>query len=187
MRCKFCNTEISDEARFCPMCGTVIRREETDGQGKVSLEKNSEDSHSEDGGYRYGMTGQSTEQWQQGAYGGQDSRYGQYGELDQYGQNSGNGQNGQYGQYGQNVPQGEQKPINGTLYMIFSVLAILLCCLPLGIASIVFSSKINSQQRNGDYAGARESARIAKILLIISLVAGIITGIAFIGIIGFGY
>lgn len=180
MRCKFCNAEISDDARFCPMCGTVIHGQETDGtdgQGKVSLEKNGGEIKSDNGGYRYGMSGQSTEQWQQGSYDSQGSRYGQYSELNQYGQ-SGSG----YDRYGQYSPQSEQKPINGTLYMIFSVLALLMCCLPLGIASIIFSSKINAQQKSGDYAGARESARIAKILLIVSLVAGIIMSAVVVGL-----
>ena len=79
MRCKFCNAEISDDARFCPMCGTVIHGQETDGtdgQGKVSLEKNGGEIKSDNGGYRYGMSGQSTEQWQQGSYDSQGSRYG---------------------------------------------------------------------------------------------------------------
>lgn len=121
MRCKFCNAEISEEAKFCPMCGVAIRRDETDGQ------------------------------------------------VDPY------------TQYGQSMSQNVQKPINGTLYIILSVLSLLMCCLPLGIASIIFSSRINSQQKNGDYAGARESARTAKILLIISLAAGIVTSVALIG------
>lgn len=91
----------------------------------------------------------------------------------------------QYGTPNQNInynPYNQQKPINGTLYLILSILATLLCCLPLGIAGIVFSSRINSQQRNGDYEGARSSAKMARIFLIISLVIGIIAGVMYVAL-----
>lgn len=71
-----------------------------------------------------------------------------------------------------------QTPINGTLYLVLSVLAALLCCLPFGIIGIVFSSRINSQQKNGDYEGARTSARMAKVFLALSLVLALVIGIA---------
>ncbi len=71
-----------------------------------------------------------------------------------------------------------QAPLNGTLYMVLSVLATLLCCLPFGIIGIVFSSRINFQQRNGDYEGARVSAKMAERFLVLSLVLGLIVGFA---------
>lgn len=90
----------------------------------------------------------------------------------------------QYGTAGQSVCQSPQQPINGTLYMVLSVLSLLMCCLPLGIVSIIFSSRINTQQRNGDYDGARDSANKAKLFLIISLVLGLVLDAV---IFGLGY
>lgn len=74
------------------------------------------------------------------------------------------------------------KEINGTLYLVFSVLATLLCCLPFGIIGIVFSSRINSQQKNGDYEGARISAKMAGIFLALSLLLGVIVVCAAVGV-----
>lgn len=82
----------------------------------------------------------------------------------------------QYGLQGQSAENVRQDPINGTLYLILSVLATLLCCLPFGIIGIIFSSRINSQQKNGDYEGARISEKMAKIFLILSLLLGIVAG-----------
>ena len=79
-----------------------------------------------------------------------------------------------YGQpnYGQPV-----EPINGTPYLVFSILATLCCCLPLGVASIIYASKINSLQRMGDYAGAKDAAKKAKIFCISSAIVGVIASI----------
>ena len=63
-----------------------------------------------------------------------------------------------------------EKPVSGTPYMIFSILCTLLCCLPLGIAGIVYAAKINSLQKIGDYAGAKEAAKKAKLFTIIGAV-----------------
>lgn len=154
MKCKFCREEIPDGVKFCPMCGSVVQGEEPESQGMTGV-----------------YEGNQTEQSNQ---------------TISYGNGQVNGNSGyQYGMYGQQtVPNGQmmQQPINGTLYMVLSVLALLLCCLPLGIVSIVYSSKINSQQKSGDYEGARQSAKMAKIFLIISMVFGIIVGLLTIGL-----
>ena len=77
--------------------------------------------------------------------------------------------------------QNPGQPINGTLYMVLSILSLLLCCLPFGIVGVVYSSRINTQQKSGDYDGARDSANKAKLFLIISFVLGLIVYMAFWG------
>ena len=47
-------------------------------------------------------------------------------------------------------------------YLGWAIATTLLCCLPLGIASIVFSSQVNSKWNLGDAHGARMSSRRAK-------------------------
>ncbi|MEM9293245.1 MAG: CD225/dispanin family protein [Acidobacteriota bacterium] len=64
------------------------------------------------------------------------------------------------------VPPG-QEPVPD--YLVLSILATLLCCLPAGIVSIVYSSKANNARRYGDYAGGHEAARIARVWLIASV------------------
>ena len=66
------------------------------------------------------------------------------------------------------------KEINQTAYLVFAILATVLCCLPLGIPAIVFSAKINGAQLAGNYALAGEYAKKAKIFTIIAAVLGVV-------------
>lgn len=47
-------------------------------------------------------------------------------------------------------------------YLVQSILVTLCCCLPGGIAAIIFAAQVNSKQAAGDIAGALESSRKAK-------------------------
>ena len=47
-------------------------------------------------------------------------------------------------------------------YLVHSILVTLLCCLPLGIVSIVFASQVNTKLAAGDIEGAREASGKAK-------------------------
>lgn len=60
----------------------------------------------------------------------------------------------------------------------------LCCCLPLGIVSIVYASKINSLQNAGDYEGAKAAAKKAKIFMIVGAVGGLIASV---GLFATGY
>lgn len=75
-----------------------------------------------------------------------------------------------YGQPGYGAPMG-QKPNN---YLVFSILSTLLCCLPLGVAAIVFSVQVNSKYAAGDYGGAMAASEKAKKFCIASAAAGVV-------------
>jgi len=47
-------------------------------------------------------------------------------------------------------------------YLVHSILVTLFCCLPLGIAAIVYAAQVNSKVSAGDIAGAQESSAKAK-------------------------
>ena len=47
-------------------------------------------------------------------------------------------------------------------YLLWAILSTLLCCLPLGIVSIVFATKVDSLAARGDLGGALEASRKAK-------------------------
>ena len=106
--------------------------------------------------------------------GGQGGQPGQpYGQPGQPGQPYGAPQYGapQYGSpYGQ--PAGSPPPN----YLVWAILSTVFCCLPLGIASIVFAAQVNGKYAAGDVAGAQESSRKAKQFAIWSAVVGVVIG-----------
>ena len=56
-------------------------------------------------------------------------------------------------------------------YLVWSILTTLFCCLPLGIASIVFAAQVNTKWAAGDAAGALDSSQKAKKFAIWSAIA----------------
>ncbi len=46
-------------------------------------------------------------------------------------------------------------------WLVESILVTLFCCLPFGIAGIVFAAQVNSKWAAGDYAGAQQSSKDA--------------------------
>lgn len=69
-------------------------------------------------------------------------------------------------------PAGPQ--INQTPYLVCSILVTLLCCLPFGIAGIIFATKINSALMNGDYAAAQAAAKKSKLFSTIGAAGGLL-------------
>ena len=59
-------------------------------------------------------------------------------------------------------------------YLVWAILTTILCCLPLGIPSIVFSTQVNSKWAVGDVAGAQDASAKAKKFAIWAAVAGVI-------------
>jgi Interferon-induced transmembrane protein len=59
-------------------------------------------------------------------------------------------------------------------YLVWAILSTVLCCLPLGIPSIVFSTQVNSKWAVGDVAGAQEASAKARQFAIWAGVAGVI-------------
>ncbi len=58
----------------------------------------------------------------------------------------------------QNLPLGNTPPKN---WLVESILVTILCCLPFGIAGIVFASQVNTKFAAGDYAGAEKASQDA--------------------------
>lgn len=75
--------------------------------------------------------------------------------------------------YQPNYVQG-QRPIKPDDYLVWAILCTLFCCLPFGIVSIVYSTKVDSLYNAGDYAGAQDAANKAKNWAMWSAIAGIV-------------
>jgi Na+-driven multidrug efflux pump len=59
-------------------------------------------------------------------------------------------------------------------YLVESILVTIFCCLPFGIAGIVFASQVNSKYSSGDYEGALKASKDAKKWMNWGLITGII-------------
>ncbi|MDV3469935.1 CD225/dispanin family protein [Stenotrophomonas sp. C3(2023)] len=57
--------------------------------------------------------------------------------------------------------------------LVWAILSTILCCMPLGIVSIVFAAQVNGKLAAGDIAGARDSSEKAKKWAMWSAIAGI--------------
>ncbi|MDM7831035.1 CD225/dispanin family protein [Cellulomonas edaphi] len=73
--------------------------------------------------------------------------------------------------------QGGYGPVPPPNYLVWAILSTVLCCLPLGIASIVYSSQVNTKFAQGDYAGAQASSQKAKNFAIWGAVIGLVLGV----------
>lgn len=70
--------------------------------------------------------------------------------------------------------QGQREPDN---YLVWAILCTVLCCLPLGIVSLVYSTKVSGLWASGRYAEAQTAADNAKKWAIIGAVVG---GVAYV-------
>src|SRR4051812_32519664 len=77
-------------------------------------------------------------------------------------------------------------PVTGTVvppagttvpnHLVFAILTTVLCCLPTGIAAIIYSAQVNAKLQAGDFAGAQTASNNAKIWCWVSF------GVGFVGI-----
>lgn len=69
---------------------------------------------------------------------------------------------------------GHTEPMPET-YLVWSVLATVLCCLIPGVVAIVYSTMVSSRYYAKDYEGARRASEKAQYWIIASVVLGVIT------------
>ena len=59
-------------------------------------------------------------------------------------------------------------------YLVWAILCTVLCCLPLGIVSIIKSTQVNTKWQAGDYDGARQASAEAKKFATWGAIAGVV-------------
>ena len=92
--------------------------------------------------------------------------YGSYGAgASRFGASSGQG-------YGQPAPWDRPMGPPPQNYLVWAIITTVLCCMPLGIASIVYAAQVSSKWAAGDVAGAHRSSMLARRLAIWSAVVG---------------
>jgi Interferon-induced transmembrane protein len=69
---------------------------------------------------------------------------------------------------------GQREPDN---YLVWAILTTVLCCLPLGIVSIIYSTKVSGLWSQGRYAEAQAAADNAKKWAIIAAIVGAVIGV----------
>jgi hypothetical protein len=76
-------------------------------------------------------------------------------------------------------PSGYQARASVPNYLVFAILATVLCCLPTGIAAIVYAAQVNGKLAAGDIAGAQQASKNAKMWSLISAGAGLLVGVLY--------
>lgn len=59
-------------------------------------------------------------------------------------------------------------------YLVWSILSTVLCCMPFGIAAIVYSTKVDSLWNSGDELGAQDASKKAKMWMLIAVGCGVL-------------
>jgi len=63
----------------------------------------------------------------------------------------------------------ENKPSRPNSYLALAIISTILCCLPTGIVSIIYSTKVNSLYEDGNYDQAERASKNAKTWGIVSI------------------
>jgi|BarGraIncu00222A_1022003.scaffolds.fasta_scaffold00130_8 hypothetical protein len=63
-------------------------------------------------------------------------------------------------------------PLAPPNYLVWAILATVLCFWPLGLVAIVFSTQVNTKWARGDVQGAQASSRKARTFAIVTTVVG---------------
>lgn len=62
-------------------------------------------------------------------------------------------------------------------YLVFAILVTIFCCQILGIVSIVFAAQVNSKWNAGDFEGALNASKNAKLWAWVGLASGVAVGL----------
>lgn len=76
------------------------------------------------------------------------------------------------------------KPDN---FLVWSILATVFCCLIGGIIAIVYSTQVDSKYAAGDYAGAADAAKTAKLWTMISAGVGVLIALVYVVFMAIGF
>ena len=73
----------------------------------------------------------------------------------------------------------ENKPTRPSSYLALAIVSTILCCLPTGIVSIIYATKVNSAYEDGKYEEANKASKNAKLWGLISVGAAALVWILY--------
>ena len=79
----------------------------------------------------------------------------------------------------------EQQPKRPNNYLALAIISTILCCLPAGIVSIIYSTKVNSLYEDGKYDEAQRASNNAKTWGIVSVAVAAIGWVIYFLFFGF--
>ncbi len=79
----------------------------------------------------------------------------------------------------------ENKPKRPNSYLALAIISTIICCLPLGVVSIIYATKVNSAYEDGNYELAEKSSKNAKTWGLVSIGVGVVGIILYMVFVGF--
>ena len=76
------------------------------------------------------------------------------------------------------------KPDN---YLVWAILSTIFCCIPTGIASIIFASRVNEAYARGEYDEALRASKNAKTWALVGAGLSILLWVIYLAIFGFAF
>jgi hypothetical protein len=75
-------------------------------------------------------------------------------------------------------PPASGAPASVPNYLVPAIISVF-CCLPLGVAAIIFAAQVNGKVAAGDTAGALDASKKAKMFSYISIGLGLLGGLCY--------
>ncbi len=79
------------------------------------------------------------------------------------------------------------KPPRPNNYLAIAIISTILCCLPAGIVSIVYSTKVNSEYDSGNFDAAERASKNAKTWAFVSIGIALLGWIIYVAIFGLAF
>lgn len=81
----------------------------------------------------------------------------------------------------------ENKPARPSSYLALAIISTILCCLPTGIVSIIYATKVNSAYEDGKYSEANKASKNAKLWGFVSIGIALFGWVVYILIFGLAF
>ncbi|WP_339625647.1 CD225/dispanin family protein [uncultured Winogradskyella sp.] len=81
----------------------------------------------------------------------------------------------------------KNKPERPNNHLALAIISTILCCLPTGIVSIIYASKVNREYEDGNYDKSISASKNAKTWWIVSIVTAIVLWLVYFLIFGLAF